>query len=100
MILKIFSFSFIFLLFKKNTICNKVKYIVLLKCYKFCNKNIKPFLLWLGFDVIDEYARIDPDKKALIWCDDNQEIIFTFNDMKKLSNQAANFFKSQICFRR
>ncbi len=48
-----------------------------------------------GFDVIDEYARIDPDKKALIWCDDNQEIIFTFNDIKKLSNQAANFFKSQ-----
>ena len=48
-----------------------------------------------GFDVIDEYARIDPDKKALIWCDDNQEIIFTFSDMKKLSNQAANFFKSQ-----
>lgn len=48
-----------------------------------------------GFDVVDEYARIDPDKKALIWCDDNEEIIFTFEDMKKLSNQAVHFFKSQ-----
>ena len=48
-----------------------------------------------GFDVVDEYARIDPEKKALIWCDDNEKKVFTFSDMKKLSNQAANFFKSQ-----
>jgi len=48
-----------------------------------------------GFDVVDEYARIDPDKMALIWCDDNEKREFTFSDMKKLSNQAVNFFKSQ-----
>ena len=48
-----------------------------------------------GFDVVDEYAKIDPEKLALIWCDDNEEFKFTFSDMKKLSNQAANFFKSQ-----
>ena len=48
-----------------------------------------------GFEVVDEYARIDPDKKALIWCDDNEKRVFTFSDMKKLSNQTANFFKSQ-----
>ena len=48
-----------------------------------------------GFDVVDEYARIDPDKMALIWCDDNERKEFTFTDMKRLSNQAANFFKSQ-----
>ena len=48
-----------------------------------------------GFDVVDEYARIDPEKLALIWCDDNEKKVFTFSDMKKLSNQAANLFKSQ-----
>ena len=48
-----------------------------------------------GFDVVDEYARIDPEKIALIWCDDNEKRVFTFTDMKKLSNKAANFFKSQ-----
>ena len=48
-----------------------------------------------GFDVVDEYARIDPDKMALIWCDDNEKKEFTFTDMKRLSNQTANFFKSQ-----
>ena len=48
-----------------------------------------------GFDVVDEYARIDPEKLALIWCDDNEKKVFTFLDMKKLSNQAANLFKSQ-----
>lgn len=47
-----------------------------------------------GFDVVDEYARIDPDKLALIWCDDSEKRVFTFSDMKRLSNQTANFFKS------
>ena len=48
-----------------------------------------------GFDVVDEYARIDPEKRALVWCDDNTEKEFSFLDMKKLSNQAVNFFKAQ-----
>ena len=48
-----------------------------------------------GFDVIDEYARIAPEKMALIWCDDYEQKEFTFLDMKLLSNKAANFFKSQ-----
>lgn len=47
-----------------------------------------------GFDVVDEYSRIDPEKVALIWCDDNEEKVFTFTDIKKLSNQAVHFFKS------
>ena len=46
-----------------------------------------------GFDVVDEYARIDPNKKALIWCDDNEERTFTFEDISKLSNKTANFYK-------
>jgi len=48
-----------------------------------------------GFDVVDEYARLDPDKEALIWCDDDgNERHFTFKDVSDRSNQAANMFKS------
>ncbi len=47
-----------------------------------------------GFDVVDKYAEIDPEKVALIWTNDEDEFhTFTFEDMKKLSNQAANLFK-------
>lgn len=47
-----------------------------------------------GFDVVDKYAEIDPDKKALIWVnDEEEEHIFTFEDMKKYSNKTANLFK-------
>lgn len=48
-----------------------------------------------GFDIVDEWAAQDKDKKALVWCDDHDnEKIFTFTDIKKLSNKTANFFKS------
>lgn len=48
-----------------------------------------------GFDIVDETARILPDKKAMIWCnEENEEKIFTFEDMKKNSAKAANFFKA------
>ena len=48
-----------------------------------------------GFDIVDAWADSEPEKKALVWCDDHDhERIFTFTDMKKLSNRAANFFRS------
>lgn len=48
-----------------------------------------------GFDIVDAWADSEPEKKALVWCDDHGgEKVFTFTDMKKLSNRAANFFKS------
>ncbi len=46
-----------------------------------------------GFDVVDEWARVEPDKCALLWCNDaGEERAFTFTDIKHLSNQAANAF--------
>ena len=46
-----------------------------------------------GFDVVDEWARVEPDKRALLWCNDRgEERTFTFTDIKHLSNQAANAF--------
>ena len=46
-----------------------------------------------GFDIVDGWAKEKPDNRALVWCDDhNEEKVFTFEDMSKLSNRAANFF--------
>lgn len=46
-----------------------------------------------GFDIVDGWAKEKPDNRALVWCNDhNEEKVFTFEDMSKLSNRAANFF--------
>lgn len=46
-----------------------------------------------GFDIVDAWAKEEPDKMALVWCDDHdEEKRFTFSDISRLSNQAANFF--------
>lgn len=48
-----------------------------------------------GFDIVDEWAKQDETKKALVWCNDhNEEKIFTFKDISLLSNRAANYFSS------
>jgi len=46
-----------------------------------------------GFDVIDEWAKKDRNKIAMIWVNQNgEEKKFTFWDMSRLSNQVANMF--------
>lgn len=46
-----------------------------------------------AYDVVDIYARQQPDKKALVWCnDEGEEKIFTFADLKYYSEKAANLF--------
>ncbi len=48
-----------------------------------------------AFDVVDEIARETPEKVAMVWCNDlGEERIFTFAQMKKYSDKAANFFLS------
>ncbi len=48
-----------------------------------------------GFDVVDAWAEADENKKALVWCNDHgEEKTFTFKDISRLSNKAANYFKS------
>ena len=48
-----------------------------------------------AYDVVDEYARLAPEKRALVWCDDlGGERIFTFEDIRALSDQTANYFLS------
>ncbi|MGN0517336.1 MAG: AMP-binding protein [Acutalibacteraceae bacterium] len=48
-----------------------------------------------GFDVVDEIAKKNPDKLAMLHISrDKVERRFTFNDMKRASNQCANYFKA------
>lgn len=45
-----------------------------------------------GYDVVDKYAEENPEKLALVWCNDyNEKHNFTFEDIKKNSNKVANF---------
>jgi len=63
----------------------------------FCNnlKIIIPENFNFAYDVMDEYARLDPDRLALIWCnDDGEEKFFTFGELKKYSDRAANVLNS------
>ncbi|MDR0456658.1 MAG: AMP-binding protein [Treponema sp.] len=44
-----------------------------------------------AYDVVDEWARLMPEKRALLWTDDSGEMrSFTFTDIKRLSDRAAN----------
>jgi len=46
-----------------------------------------------GYDVVDEWARVEPDKRALVWCNDaGEERAFTFTDISRLSNKTAHAF--------
>lgn len=46
-----------------------------------------------GFDIVDGWANEDRNKRALLWCNDHgEEHSFTFRELSRLSNQAANFF--------
>lgn len=44
-----------------------------------------------GYDVIDEIARLDPERRAMVWVNEaGEEHIFTYTDLMKKSNQTAN----------
>jgi acetyl-CoA synthetase len=48
-----------------------------------------------AYDVVDAVAAQEPDKLAMVWCDDKgNEATFTFGDMKRYSDKAANVFHS------
>ncbi|MBR5191986.1 MAG: AMP-binding protein [Clostridia bacterium] len=56
-------------------------------------KNIEKFNF--AFDIIDEIAKKDPNKLALLHISrEKEERRFTFSDIKKYSCRAANYFKS------
>jgi len=65
--------------------------------YRDFEKNFKikiPEEFNFSYDVVDSYAEMEPEKIALVWCNDtNEEKIFTFKDLKTYSDKAANLFK-------
>lgn len=49
-----------------------------------------------GYDVVDDIACADPDRRAMVWCNpEGEEHTFTFADMKKWSDKTANFLADQ-----
>ena len=48
-----------------------------------------------AYDVMDVWAAEKPNKTAMIWTnDEGREIVFTFQDFKTLSDQAASYFQT------
>ncbi len=48
-----------------------------------------------SYDVLDALAEKIPDKRAMLWVSaKKEEKSFTFSEMKRLTNQTANYFKS------
>lgn len=49
-----------------------------------------------AFDVVDEYAKTEPERRALVWCNDKgEEKIFNFAQLKDFSDRTATFLMAQ-----
>ncbi len=47
-----------------------------------------------AYDIVDDIALNDPDRRAMIWCNpEGEEHVFTFKDMKYWSDKTANYLK-------
>ncbi|HHU82459.1 MAG TPA: AMP-binding protein [Firmicutes bacterium] len=47
-----------------------------------------------AYDVVDEWARVEPEKTALVWCNEQGEkASFNFAELKLYSDKTANFFR-------
>jgi acetyl-CoA synthetase len=48
-----------------------------------------------AYDIVDEIARVEPNRRAMLWCNEaGEERSFSFGEMKKHSDKTANYFKS------
>lgn len=46
-----------------------------------------------GYDIIDKFAELEPNRRALLWVDlEGNEKRLSFGDLSRLSNKAANMF--------
>ena len=58
-------------------------------------KILAPDTFNFAFDVVDAIAAEDPDRRALVWCNDaGEEHVFTMADISRESRRAANVFLS------
>ena len=48
-----------------------------------------------GYDVVDKMAELVPNDTAVVWTNpEKEEKIFTYSDISRLSNKAANVFRN------
>ena len=48
-----------------------------------------------AYEVVDRIASVEPDRRALQWCSvTGAERMFTFGDIKRLSDKTANYLSS------
>jgi len=48
-----------------------------------------------AYDVVDGWAKTDPDKRAMLWTNDKGEChTYTFGDMKEITDRTAGYFSS------
>ena len=63
--------------------------------YEDLKKNFKikvPENFNFAYDIVDRYAALAPEKRALVWCDDlGEEKIFNFKEISEKSKQTANY---------
>ena len=49
-----------------------------------------------SYDIVDRYEALEPNKRALVWCDDSgEERVFTFADIARESRRTANYLVSK-----
>ncbi|WP_396327218.1 AMP-binding protein [Hydrogenoanaerobacterium sp.] len=48
-----------------------------------------------AYDVMDEIARLQPNRRAMIWCNEaGEEHTYSFADLKRMSDKTANMLRS------
>lgn len=58
-------------------------------------KIIVPENFNFAYDIVDEYARIEPSKIALVWANDQGEHInFTYTELKEKTDATASYFQT------
>lgn len=74
---------------------------------KFCKETIENGILTkfetvcppdfnFAYDVVDEIASKEPERRAMLWCNDKgEEHTFTFGDIKRYSDKTANLLASK-----
>ena len=74
--------------------CNAAEYKSHAEFYNSFRLN-EPVDFNFGFDIIDELAKMHPEKRAMLWVSsENEEREFTFKDLSDLSSRAANALSS------
>nr|WP_249281647.1 AMP-binding protein [Ligaoa zhengdingensis] len=49
-----------------------------------------------AYDVMDEIARLEPNRRAMIWCNPaGEEHTYSFGDLKRMSDKTANMLRAQ-----